>query len=62
MSVLRELVYPNLARVFYFNMLISLNNVNRIVSNVAAVTIEFDVNDLNIILRTKHKGVLSIFI
>ncbi|KDO41696.1 hypothetical protein CISIN_1g044361mg, partial [Citrus sinensis] len=54
--VLREPVYLNLVRVFYSNMIISSNTASRIVTNIAGILIEFDVKDLNMILRTKDEG------
>lgn len=49
---LDERVYPNLVRVFYLNIEISTNRLDRIVTYVGGVPIEFDVEDLNHILGT----------
>ena len=45
-------VYPNLVRVFYSNMKIFANRLDRIITYVAGVPIEFNVDDLNNILGT----------
>lgn len=53
--VLREQIYLNFVRVFYSNMIISSNTASRIVTNVVGIPTEFDVKDLNMILRTKNE-------
>lgn len=52
---IEEREYPNLVRVFYLNMELSTTRLDRIIINVGGVPIEFDVGDLNSILRTKNK-------
>ena len=47
---LHERVYTNLVRVFYLNIEISANRLDRIITHVGGVPIEFDVEDLNNIL------------
>ena len=37
-------------------MLISSNLVSRVITNFVGILIEFDVEDLNMILRTKNEG------
>ena len=49
---LDERVYPNLVHVFYLNIEISANRLDRIVTYVGGVPIEFDIEDLNHILGT----------
>ena len=56
--VILEPVYPNLVRVFYSNMIFSSNTTSRIFTNVAGIHLEFDVEDLNMILRTQNEGFL----
>ena len=58
---IEEKVYPNLVRVFYSNMKFSTIRLDRIITNVRRVPIEFNVGDLNLILGTKNKG-LEIYI
>lgn len=53
--VIREPVYQNLVRLFYSNMLISTHIAIRVVTNVCRISIEFDVEDLNMILKTTNK-------
>ncbi|KAH9724959.1 hypothetical protein KPL70_007685 [Citrus sinensis] len=43
-------VYPNLIRVFYSNIAISATRLDRMVTHVGGVLIEFDIEDLNNIL------------
>lgn len=54
--VLKERVYPNLVLVFYSNMLIFTNTSNRISINVAGIPIKFNIELLNMILRTRNDG------
>ena len=54
--VLKERYSLNLVRVFYSNMLISSQTTNRIVTSIGGIPIEFDVANLNKILRTPNKG------
>ncbi|KAH9743958.1 hypothetical protein KPL70_003484 [Citrus sinensis] len=49
-------VYPNLVRVFYSNMEISETRLDRIVTQVGGVLIEFDVEFLNNLLRISDDG------
>lgn len=53
--VIRESIYLNLVRVFYSNMLISTHTAIRVITNVSRISIEFDVEDLNMILKTMNK-------
>ena len=53
---IEEKVYPNLVRIFYFNMELSATRLDRLVTYVGGVPIEFTVEDLNFILRTEHVG------
>ena len=49
-------VYHNLVRVFYSNMEIFATRLNRIVTHVGGVSIEFDVEELNNILGILNVG------
>ena len=49
-------VYPNLVRVFYPNMEISATRLDRIVTQVGEVHIEFDNEDLNGFLVISSDG------
>ena len=49
-------VYLNLVHVFYSNMKISANRLDRIITDLGGVPIEFDVEDLNNILGTQNSG------
>lgn len=49
-------VYLNLVHVFYSNMKISVNRLDRIITDLGGVPIEFDVEDLNNILGTPNSG------
>ena len=49
-------VYPNLVRVFYSNMEIYATQLDRIVTHVGGIPIEFDVEDLNNILGIANVG------
>ena len=49
-------VYPNLVRVFYLNMKISATRLDRRVTQVGGVPIEFDVETLNNILEIINDG------
>ena len=51
-----ENAYPNLVKVFFSNMDISTEKQNRVITSVAGIPIEFDVADLNTIIRTKYEG------
>ena len=53
--VVKERYYENLAKVFYSNMVISLEFSNRIFTSVGRIRIEFDVAILNHILRTRNE-------
>ena len=53
---LKEKVYPNLVRIFYSNMELSTTRLDRLVTYVGGVSIEFTVEDLNSILGTDHVG------
>ena len=54
-------VYPDLVKVFYSNMDISEEKKNRVITNAGGVLIDFDVSELNSILRTFYYG-LEIFL
>lgn len=49
-------VYLNLVRIFYSNMEISVNRLDRIITYAGGVPIEFDVEDLNKILGPQDIG------
>ena len=53
---LEEKVYPNLVRIFYSNMELSATRLDRLVTYVGSVPIEFIVEDLNSISGTGHAG------
>ena len=53
---LEEKVYPNLVRIFYSNMELSATRLDRLVTYVRGVPIEFTIEDLNSILGTGHAG------
>ena len=53
---LDEQVYPNLVNVFYSNMKISATRIDRIITHVGGVPIEFDAEDLNNILGILNAG------
>ena len=58
--VFEENVYPDLVKVFYSNMDCSAEKVNRVITTVGGVSIEFDDSELNSILGTSDDG-LEIF-
>lgn len=49
-------MYPNLIKVFYSNMDISARNQNQVIIDVAMDLTEFDVVDLNLVLKTRDNG------
>ena len=51
-----EIIYPNLVRVFYSNMEISATHLDRLVTQVGGVHIEFDDEDLNSFLGISNYG------
>ena len=53
---LDEQLYFNLVCVFYSNMEIFANRLNRMITHVGSVSIEFDVEDLNNILGILNAG------
>lgn len=52
----RELVHPNLVKIFYSNILIAKNTPNRIITIVARVLVNLDVEELNRILKSSNEG------
>ena len=54
--MIEENVYPNLVKVFYSNMDTSEEKKTRVITNVGGVLIDFDVSELNSILRTSNYG------
>ena len=54
--MIEENVYPNLVKVFYSNMDTLAKKMNRVITNVGRVLIEFDDTELNSILRTSEDG------
>lgn len=53
---IEENVYPNLVKVFYSNTELSATRLDRIVTNIGGIPIQFDIKDLNLILRTENMG------
>ncbi|KAH9697929.1 hypothetical protein KPL71_023812 [Citrus sinensis] len=53
---IEEKVYPNLVRNFYSNMDLSATRLDKLVTYVGGLHVEFTVEDLNSILRTDHVG------
>lgn len=51
-------MYPNLVKVFYYNMDISASHQNFILTNIYGVPIVFDVCDLNMILGARNEGLI----
>ena len=51
-----ERVHPNVVRTFYSNIEISATRLNKIVTHVGGVFIEFDVDELNNILGILNAG------
>ena len=56
MILMTEIIYPNLVRVFYSNMEISVTRLDRIITQVGVVYIEFDDEDLNSFLGISNNG------
>lgn len=53
---INEQNYLNLVRSFYLNMEIFADRLDRIITNVRGVRIEFEVEDLNQIIGTEYMG------
>lgn len=54
--IVNEDVYPNLVKVFYSNMALSISSENQVIANIYRIPIKFNVLDLNGMLGIVDDG------